>query len=343
MTGRRSSTESEAQKVTVGICAYNEEKNIGILLDNIATRQELPFGSEIMVVCSGCTDNTAELVNRRAEKDSRIKLHVEAERHGKASAINYILANGTGDTFLFVSADTLPWKSCFKSLLSKLQTPEVGVVCGKPVPVNAFHSLTDKLVHALWFFHDQVFEELDNSGLARHATEIFVIRKGIVKKIPDETINDDAYIALVARKKGWVIRYSSDSGVSICGPKTFSDYIKQRRRILQGHRQVRKATGESPQHLLYIFPKHPILAASLVLSFIKKKGFATFLAFAMVEFTINAVSSIDSLLKRKTNPAWSIASSTKTLVSGPFPTGLNIGAYSTSDINNGLPPLEDRV
>jgi poly-beta-1,6-N-acetyl-D-glucosamine synthase len=329
-------------RVTVGICAYNEEKNIGSLLDNVASQQELPSGSEILVVCSGCTDNTTRIVRQHSEKDSRIKLHVEEERFGKASAINYILSNGIGDAFLFVSADTLPWKSCFKGLISKLKLPNVGVVCGRPVPEDTDNSMTDKLVHVLWLFHDHVFRELNDSGLARHATEVFIIRRGIVTAIPNETINDDAHIALIAKKKGWLIKYNSESAVSICGPKTLSDYIIQRRRILFGHRQVKKATGESPQHLLYLFPQNPLMATKLLVWLLKEKGITIFLTFVTVELTINTLSSIDSISKKPT-AAWSVANSTKKLIVASSITDLNGKPYLINNLGTDPLSSEERV
>jgi cellulose synthase/poly-beta-1,6-N-acetylglucosamine synthase-like glycosyltransferase len=143
------------------------------------------------------------------------------------------LANATGDAIIFISADTLPWKNCFERLTSKIQVSDVGIVCGKPLPINDTNSLTDKLVRMLWSFHDHVFKELNDAGLAKHATEVFCIRRGIVNSIPIETINDDAHIALLAKKKGWLIKYESGSIVSICGPKTFTDYVKQRTEFLR--------------------------------------------------------------------------------------------------------------
>jgi biofilm PGA synthesis N-glycosyltransferase PgaC len=316
--------ELNALKITVGVCAYNEEKNIGNLLNNIANQQQLPPNSEILVVCSGCTDNTAKIVQQHCERDPRIKLIIESERLGKASAMNHILAQGKGDAFIFISADTLPWKACFSGLISRLQAKNVGLVCGKPVPQNNNDSLTDKLVNTLWQFHDHVFKELNDAGLAKHATEVFIIRRGIIDKIPKETINDDAHIALTAKKKGWLIKYNSDSGVSICGPKTFSDYVKQRRRILYGHHQLRKTTGESPQHLLYFFTQHPLFATKLLLWLAKKKGMPTFLVFTSVELMMNLLSLVD-YISYKPNPAWSIANSTKNFIGNNDNSTSNIG------------------
>jgi cellulose synthase/poly-beta-1,6-N-acetylglucosamine synthase-like glycosyltransferase len=297
-------------RLTIGICAYNEEENIGNLLENIIKDQWLSENSEVYLVASGCTDATVKIAQKYAEQDKRIKIIEESIRQGKASAVNRILMNASCESIIFISADTLPWKNCFKKLASKLQAPGVGIVCGKPLPVNKTNSLTDRLVRILWSFHDVVFIELNDAGLARHATEVFCIRKGIVHEIPAETINDDSYIALFAKKRGWQIKYDPSAIVSICGPQTFPDYVKQRRRILFGHSQVRIATGQSPQHLLYLLPHHPLITTKLLAWLIKENGLFMFLTFVLVEMLINA-TTFNGRSSAKNNVAWSVAKSTK--------------------------------
>ena len=105
---------------TIGICAYNEGKNISRLLENILRKQKLPALSEVIVVCSGCTDRTVEIAREYANEDSRIRVLVENQRRGKASAINQILAHADSDAILFLSADTLPNLGCFQRLSSQL-------------------------------------------------------------------------------------------------------------------------------------------------------------------------------------------------------------------------------
>jgi biofilm PGA synthesis N-glycosyltransferase PgaC len=296
--------------ITVGICAYNEDKNIGRLLNNILNEQELPDESEILVVCSGCTDKTVEVVHEYARKYSKLKVYVENERKGKAVAVNRVLSDAKGSVILFISADTLPNKGCFSNLLLKLQLPNVGIVCGNPVPINKSNNLVGKLVQLLWGFHNHVFEQLNDADLARHATEIFCIRKGIVDRIPPEIVNDDAYLALTAKKKGWLIKYETESRVSICGPQTFTDYFKQRRRVLFGHHQIRKMTGESPQHLIYLLPLYPIRVMKFLLWLCAKYGLPTVLTFVSIELAINATSMADFLIG-KTYALWSVSTSTK--------------------------------
>jgi cellulose synthase/poly-beta-1,6-N-acetylglucosamine synthase-like glycosyltransferase len=46
----------------IGVCPYNEENNIARLLQNLITEQSIPKESKILVVCSGCTDKTPDIV-----------------------------------------------------------------------------------------------------------------------------------------------------------------------------------------------------------------------------------------------------------------------------------------
>lgn len=270
--------------------------------------------SEVLVVCSGCSDDTVKIVQEYARKDSRLNIHIENERHGKASAMNHILANAKGDAILFISADTLPQGKCFTMLTSKLKDPKVGLVCGHPVPVNNTKSLPDILVNVLWRSHDYVFQHLSDDGVAKHASEVFCIRSGIVKEIPVDIINDDAFLALAVVKCGWRVVYDSRSSVLICGPKTFPDYLKQRRRILIGHWQIKKSTGESPQHLAYLLPVYPKKVLKLLFGLCKEYGLPTFAAFAAIEMMIN-LSTVPSLIGNKPiHNHWSTACSTKEVI-----------------------------
>ena len=283
------------------------------MLDNVLYEQALPSDSEVLVVCSGCTDATNRIVQQYAAKDSRVRAHFEEQRTGKITAVNYVLKHAAGDILLFVSADTLPQKGTFARLISKLQDPPVGVVCGNPQPVNEQTSLVGKLVQLLWGFHGHVFEKLNDHGLARHATEIFCVRKGIVDRLPDGTINDDAYIAITAKKKGWLIKYDPQARVFIHGPDSFQEYFQQRRRIIFGHYQIRKLTGESPQYLVHLMSTHPLQTLRLLpYLFIKHNPFVT-AAFLFAEFWVNAFAITD-YIAGKNYTQWAALQSTKRLV-----------------------------
>ena len=124
-------------QISIGICAYNEEKIIASLLDNLLNKQNLPQDTEIIVVCSGCTDSTPEIVTRFSERDERIKLIVEPIRRGKAPALNKILKAYTGDIFVHVDADHFMSLGAIQILLNRLSNPTnptIGAVSGCQIP-----------------------------------------------------------------------------------------------------------------------------------------------------------------------------------------------------------------
>jgi len=72
--------------------AHNEEANIGQLLQRLLEQQLTTVTiAEIIVVASGCTDRTEEIVRQWAARDERVKLLTQPMREGKASGVNLFL------------------------------------------------------------------------------------------------------------------------------------------------------------------------------------------------------------------------------------------------------------
>ena len=79
-------------KVSIGIFVYNEEKNIRNILNALLNQNLMRISiSEIVVVSSGSTDQTDEIVKDLSKRNKKIKLIVQKKREGKASAINLFL------------------------------------------------------------------------------------------------------------------------------------------------------------------------------------------------------------------------------------------------------------
>ena len=86
-------------RCSVGVMAYNEAENVALVLhDPCQQNQEHSEIKDILVVASGCTDGTEDIVRREQETDSRVRLIAEPVRSGKASAINTFLAATSEDT-----------------------------------------------------------------------------------------------------------------------------------------------------------------------------------------------------------------------------------------------------
>ena len=98
-------------RVSIAVPAYNEERNIGQLLDSLrAQRTKRAKIVEIVVIASGCTDRTASIVRERAARPGvPVRLIEEPERRGKVNAINTYLRefNPHVEAICLCSADLL--------------------------------------------------------------------------------------------------------------------------------------------------------------------------------------------------------------------------------------------
>ena len=96
-----------SEPVALGIMAYNEERNIARLLESVLQQSVQDRIASIVVVASGCTDRTCEIVEQYARLDARISLIAEPNRSGKISAINKFLFTATQEILMVSSADLI--------------------------------------------------------------------------------------------------------------------------------------------------------------------------------------------------------------------------------------------
>ena len=84
--------------VTVGICAYNEEGNIERSIRSVYQQKyENVSVSEVIVISSGSTDGTDEIVRGMLDEYPNLRFIPQEKREGKNSAINLLLTKEHGD------------------------------------------------------------------------------------------------------------------------------------------------------------------------------------------------------------------------------------------------------
>lgn len=238
---------------SVGICAYNEEQNIGKLLVNILNHQHSHHLDEIIVVASGCTDKTNEIVNQYAQRDERIKLITEAERKGKYSAINLILANNQSEILIMTDADCLLGDKAIDFLLKHFKHHSVGAVCGQTLPVNpkdkGFWGYVAHFRYKL-FDWGAVIQHHENR-FCHLSGYLYAIRKNIVEKIP-AIICDDSYMGIMIKRAGHHVIYEPRALVYIKHPTNLKDLYRQRKNIRLGHLQIEQLTGHRVSNTIAI-------------------------------------------------------------------------------------------
>ena len=135
-------------RCSVGVTAYNEEANIGPLLDALLDQHLHQVQiSEIIVVASGCTDRTVPIVESYIARDPRIKLFVQPTRQGKTAAINVFLSNACEDVCVLESGDTLADEHAVENLVRMFADPTVGMTGAHKIPVNTPDHLIGLFTH----------------------------------------------------------------------------------------------------------------------------------------------------------------------------------------------------
>jgi hypothetical protein len=219
---------------SVGVMAYNEQANIAdaigsILNQHVAT---MPV-AEVIVVASGCEDQTVAIVADIARREPRVRLIEQERREGKASAVNLFIGAARSPVLVMVSADVLVQEGALDALLRHFDDPSIGMVGGRPTPVNGQASFLGHAVHLQWRLHDRIAREVPKLG------EVVAFRN-VIPSIPLDTAVDELSIQALITQLGYRLRYEPQAVIYNRGPATVRDFLRQRRRIYAGHLRVRE-------------------------------------------------------------------------------------------------------
>lgn len=289
-------------KLSVSICvpAYNEAANIRNILEGLSHQKLTDIHiNKIVVVSSGSTDNTAEIVEEFMQKNPRLTLINEPSRNGKAAAINEFLSVVDDPVVVIQSSDTIPVEDTIELLCAPfIRDEKIGMTGGAPIPLNDPNTCLGYIIHSWWWFH----RNIPRFG------EIVAFRNNI-GKISAKTAVDEAYIQAKMIQNGYKVVHIDEAIVRNKGADNLGDLIKQRRRIFNGHSRLYREENvkidnmtKSSLHLLLFKYKmeHPKQAVWLLC------GIA-------IEFYARILGAMDMHLSKKNPITWDIATSTKRL------------------------------
>ncbi|MCO6450288.1 MAG: glycosyltransferase [Caldilineales bacterium] len=229
--------KQDTLRCSVCITAYNEEANIGRLLEAMLDQHlhEVEI-SEIVVVASACTDRTVPIVREWMEKDDRIKLIEQPRRLGKTAAINDFLAVASENICVLESGDTLPHESAVEHLVRMFNDPSVGMTGAHKVPVNTPDHLAGVFTYLRLQMEHELCLEIPRLG------EMIAFRK-VFDHIPPDVAMDEAFVEAIIVERGMQVRYAPDAIVYNTGPDKISDFVRQRRRNHAGHLYLKQKYG----------------------------------------------------------------------------------------------------
>jgi len=287
--------------VSIGICAYNEEKNIANLLTSLEEQVlNVVDVKEIFIVSSACKDRTDEITLEYQRRNPIIHLIQQPERKGKASAINLFLKEATGDICVLISADTILLPNSLEHLCLPFLNPVVGMTGCHSVPVNDPKHFMGYVCSLIW-------------GLAHELSMIKpklgegVAFRNVVPEISEFTAVDEAAIEAVIRKKNFQLQYVPDAVLLNRGPATVRDFIKQRKRIHTGHLHLRDTTSHEVSSMSAIGLIQPLMHT---VKFNLRGIFWTPAAIAL-EVLSRLMATYQYKMKKENPYIWDISQSTK--------------------------------
>jgi glycosyltransferase involved in cell wall biosynthesis len=219
----------EKIKCSVGITAHNDEPNMAKILNAMLDqRLHTVEITEIIVVASGCTDRTEDIVREFAAQEPRIRLFVQEKREGKTSANNVFLKHAREDICVLESGDTIPHEDAIENMVRMFADSAVGMTGAHKVPVNTPEHVVGFLSHLRLKMEHQLCLDIPRLG------ELIAFRK-VFDQIPPDVAMDEAFVEALVIRRGLQVRYAPDAVVFNMGPETVRDFVKQRRRNHAGH------------------------------------------------------------------------------------------------------------
>ena len=298
--------KKEKIRCSVCITAYNEESNIGKILDAMINQHlhEVAI-SEIVVVASACTDNTVPIIREIMAQESRVKLIEQERRLGKTAAINAFLKVAQEDICVLESGDTLPHEAAVEHMVRMFRDPNVGMTGAHKVPVNT----PDHLASLFTYLRLQLEHEL-SLDIPRLG-EMIAFRK-VFDQIPPDVAMDEAFVEAIMVKRGMAVHYAPDAVVYNTGPTTISDFVRQRRRNHAGHLYLKhkygyKVSSLRKRKVAWIAIKQVSRAVWGVFQLVYVLGML-----AMLEVWARFMGWYDFAVKKEKHVVWDMAWSQKT-------------------------------
>lgn len=226
--------------LSIVMAVYNEEKNIKTILSELVSQSFDRNVKEIIVVSSGSTDKTDEIV--KSNRSPLITLIRESSRNGKVSALKKAAPLVRGDVVLLIDGDVYIDNDFIKECFSCIYSNKIPCT-GKVVPVqissrffyglskvscDAWNALRDKCSKAGKFLYPSGYTLL-------MARQDFVESIG---EISDTIINDDGQLSYILYQKGITFHYSDNLRVYVTFPQSFKDFFRQKVRTRMGRRQT---------------------------------------------------------------------------------------------------------
>lgn len=220
--------------ISIIITAYKEPKTIGKAIEQVL-KNKIKEDYEILVLAPDIeTINAA----KRYKNNKKIKI-IKDKGKGKPAALNLAFRCAKGRIIVMTDGDVYVKDNSINKILDKFDEKNVGIVSGRPVSLNSRKNMLGFWSHLLTdIAHKMRIERAKKNKVIVCSGYLYAVRRGIVKKLPEEALSEDAVLSHLVYDKGYKTTYSPESEVYVKYPDNFKDWIKQKKRSSGGYNQL---------------------------------------------------------------------------------------------------------
>lgn len=187
--------------VTAVMTVYNGAADLAAKLDNLAALDYPSDRLDVVVVCDGCVDASAEVGRRHRGRP--VTVIGNSERRGKAACLNEAVAAATGEVLLMVDVRQRLEPDALRRLVACLDDPSVGIAAGElrfEDPDTGFAASVD----AYWRYEKAIRLAESASGSAIGVSgALYAVRRALFPVVPAGTVLDDVYVPMHVLRAGY--------------------------------------------------------------------------------------------------------------------------------------------
>lgn len=292
--------------VTVGIPAYNEEANIGNLLESLIAQKGNYKLESIIVVCDGCGDRTAKIAKQVVEDCGLGKVINSKVRKGKAARINQIHTMAKSDVLVVLDADiVIREKSFIEKIISPVTKGRAEIVSSRLIPLKP-RNLVERVLYISVLIRNETSEDFRSGDnlYTCHGTSRAYSKNFYSTFRPPKIVSEDAYSYLWAKKHGYRYEYSKGAVVYYQLPGNMSDHGKQSVRFMKGKEELKACFNSNYVEEAHRLPKILLIQKTI-------KYFLKYPTEVVSYFGILVWMRLKSLVGPMETVMWQVAKSTR--------------------------------
>ena len=241
--------------ITIIIPTHNEEKTIGLKLENLSTVAYPKEKMQVILADDASTDNTIKEALKFLNQHPEMSVEIlnETKRRGKSGVLNIALKRAKHDIVVMSDADAFWVQNILTETLPYLADPSVGAVIGRQKVLNSNQSWVTQIEEN---YLNLTFEVIRLGESKIHSTIIFhglfgAYKRNVLREFNHET--DDSGTALDIVQKGARTIFIPEATCFDMSPITWKSLVSTKLRrasqLVQIYAKCLKLLAKNQLHL----------------------------------------------------------------------------------------------